>query len=465
MEFKTLCPGRSLARGQPHGYHYEVSFNIPLAHPTRIGSRTFHWGRRTYVMGILNVTPDSFSGDGLGGDIGAAVAQAERMAAEGADIIDVGGESTRPGAPEVSAAEEISRVVPVIERLKAAIDLPVSIDSYKAEVAEAAVRAGASLLNDVWGLKRDAHLADVAARWGLPIVISSSQRDAPAADIMTAVLDSLRWAIGRAAEAGVARENIILDPGFGFGKTVAQNVEVLRRLDELRAFGRPVLLGTSRKSTIGKVLGDAPPQERLFGTVATTAIGIMNGADIVRVHDVKENVQAARMTDAVARGVTVYLGLGSNLGDRKRNLALAVEAVSRDLHVNRLSPVYETEPWNVAPQPRFLNMAIEAQTTLSPSCLLDYVKNLERMLGRAAAGPGQPRVIDIDILLYGDQVLDTPALTLPHPRLAQRAFNLVPLNDLDPELKHPATRRTAAEMLSALGQIRGVAPYPENTPD
>nr|WP_240608337.1 2-amino-4-hydroxy-6-hydroxymethyldihydropteridine diphosphokinase [Dehalogenimonas alkenigignens] len=171
------------------------------------------------------------------------------------------------------------------------------------------------------------------------------------------------------------------------------------------------------------------------------------------------------MADAVARGVTVYLGLGSNLGDRKRNLALAVEAVSRDLHVNQLSPVYETEPWNVAPQPRFLNMAIEAQTTLSPSDLLDYVKNLERMLGRAAAGPGQPRVIDIDILLYGDQVLDTPALTLPHPRLAQRAFNLVPLNDLDPELKHPATGRTAAEMLSALGQIRGVAPYPENTPD
>ncbi|WP_205684214.1 dihydropteroate synthase [Dehalogenimonas alkenigignens] len=442
-----------------------MSFNIPLAHPTRIGSRTFHWGRRTYVMGILNVTPDSFSGDGLGGDIGAAVAQAERMAAEGADIIDVGGESTRPGAPEVSAAEEISRVVPVIERLKAAIDLPVSIDSYKAEVAEAAVRAGASLLNDVWGLKRDARLADVAARRGLPIVISSSQRDAPAADIMTAVLDSLRWAIGRAAEAGIARENIILDPGFGFGKTVEQNVEVLRRLDELKALGRPVLLGTSRKSTIGKVLGDAPPQERLFGTVATTAIGIMNGADIVRVHDVTENVQAARMADAVARGVTVYLGLGSNLGDRKRNLALAVEAVSRDLHVNQLSPVYETEPWNVAPQPRFLNMAIEAQTTLSPSDLLDYVKNLERMLGRAAAGPGQPRVIDIDILLYGDQVLDTPALTLPHPRLAQRAFNLVPLNDLDPELKHPATGRTAAEMLSALGQIRGVAPYPENTPD
>ncbi|MEL7562918.1 dihydropteroate synthase [Dehalogenimonas sp. 4OHTPN] len=438
---------------------------MQLPRPTRIGRRTFHWGRRTFIMGILNVTPDSFSGDGLGGDVEAAIAQAERMAAEGADIIDVGGESTRPGAPEVSAEEEIRRVVPVIERLKAAIDLPVSIDSYKAEVAEAAVRAGASLLNDVWALKRDARLAGVAARYGLPVVLSSSQRDAPVADIMPAVIDSLRWAIGRAAAAGVAPENIIVDPGFGFGKTVEQNVEVLRRLGELRVLGKPILLGTSRKSTIGKVLGDAPPPERLFGTVATTAIGIMNGADIVRVHDVKENAQAARMADAVVRGVTVYLGLGSNLGDRERNLALAVEAISRDLRLNQLSPVYETEPWNVAPQPRFLNMAIEAQTALPPSGLLDYVKNLERILGRAAADPGQPRVIDIDILLYGDQVLDTPTLIIPHPRLAQRAFNLVPLNDLDPELKHPVTGLTAAEMLSALGQIRGVEPYQETASD
>jgi dihydropteroate synthase len=270
--------------------------------PTRIGNRVFRWGERTFVMGILNVTPDSFSGDGLGLDVEAAVAQARRMVAEGADIIDVGGESTRPGAPEVSAAEEIARVVPVIERLKVEVDVPISIDTYKSAVAEVAAKAGASLLNDVWGLKRDPGLAAVAAKYRLPIMLSSSQRDATVSDIMSAVIDDLQRAIGQAVAAGVPPENIIVDPGFGFGKTVEQNLEVLRRLGELKILGKPILLGTSRKSTIGKVLGDAPASDRLFGTVATTAIGIMNGADIVRVHDVKENVQTARMGDAIARG-------------------------------------------------------------------------------------------------------------------------------------------------------------------
>jgi len=270
--------------------------------PTRIGDKVFHWGERTYIMGILNVTPDSFSGDGFGGDVEAAVARAKQMVAEGADIIDVGGESTRPGAPEVSATDEIARVVPVIDRLRYELGVPISVDTYKAEVAEAAAGVGASLLNDVWGLKRDAKLAAVAARYDLPIILTSSQRDAPVDDIMPAVLESLRWAIGKAIEAGVRPENIIVDPGFGFGKTVAQNIEVLTRLGDLRILSKPVLLGTSRKSTIGKVLGDVPPSERLFGTIATTAIGTINGADIIRVHDVMENVQAARIADAVARG-------------------------------------------------------------------------------------------------------------------------------------------------------------------
>ncbi len=275
---------------------------MPTLKPTRIGSTWFRWGERTFIMGIINVTPDSFSGDGLGRDIVAAVELAKHMAAEGADIIDVGGESTRPGAPEVSAAEEIARVVPVIVRLRAEIDIPISIDSYKAEVAEAAVKAGASLLNDVWGLKRDSRLAEIAARYNLPIVLTSSQHDAPTSDIIPAVIEDLRRAVRQAAAAGVLPENIIVDPGFGFGKTVAQNLEILRRLAELKVLGKPILLGTSRKSTIGKVLGDIPAADRLFGTMATTAIGILNGADIVRVHDVGENAQAARMSDAVARG-------------------------------------------------------------------------------------------------------------------------------------------------------------------
>jgi dihydropteroate synthase len=275
---------------------------IAALKPTRIGNTVFRWGERTFIMGILNVTPDSFSGDGLGHDVEAAVQQAKHMVAEGADIIDVGGESTRPGAPEVSVEEEIARVVPVIKRLKAEIDVPISIDSYKAEVAEAAVKAGAALLNDVWGLKRDPRLAEIAAKYHLPIVLTSTQRDAPAPDILLAVIDDLRRAIEQAVKAGVPPENIIVDPGFGFGKTAGQNLEILRRLGELKALGKPILLGTSRKSTIGKVLGDIPATERLFGTIATTAIGIMNGADIVRVHDAKANAQAARMSDAVARG-------------------------------------------------------------------------------------------------------------------------------------------------------------------
>ena len=268
----------------------------------KIGKKTFCWGERTFIMGILNVTPDSFSGDGVGYDIEAAVAQAKRMVDEGADIIDVGGESTRPGAPEVSTIEEIRRVVPVIRRLAAELEVPISIDSYKSEVAEAAVTAGASLLNDVWGLKRDSRLADIATKYKLPIIISSSQRDEPAADIMPAIIESLEWAIGKAEAAGVSKHNIIVDPGFGFGKTVSQNLELLRRLSELKVLGRPILLGTSRKSTIGKVLGDAPADDRLMGTAATMAIGIMGGADIIRVHDVKEMVKVSRMSDAIIRG-------------------------------------------------------------------------------------------------------------------------------------------------------------------
>ncbi len=417
-------------------------------------------------MGIINVTPDSFSGDGLGCDVEAAVEQAKRMAAEGADIIDVGGESTRPGAPEVSTAEEISRVVPVIERLKAEIDLPISIDSYKAEVAEAAVKAGASLLNDVWGLKRDLKLAQVAARYKLPIILTSSQRDAPVENLIPAVLDSLHWAIDRAVEAGIPPENIIVDPGFGFGKTVAQNLEVLRRLGELRILGKPILLGTSRKSTIGKVLGDVPAADRLFGTVATTAIGIMNGADIIRVHDVKENAQAARMVDAVIRGsmpetraITVYLGLGSNLGDREQNLDRAIDLIGQRLKVLRRSPVYETEPFGVPDQPKFLNMVIEAQSNLPVVRLLPFLKDIEQQLGRDTADSVAPRPIDLDILFYGQSTWVSKMLTIPHPRLPLRAFVLVPLNDLAPELKHPVTGKTVAEMLSALDTTAGVEKY------
>jgi dihydropteroate synthase len=267
---------------------------------TNCGGRKFHWGERTYVMGILNVTPDSFSGDGLGRDVDAALAQARRFVEEGADIIDVGGESTRPDSSPLSAEEELWRVLPLVEGLSHEVDVPISIDTYKAEVARRALDAGADMINDVWGLRRDPSLAQLAAVHNVPLVITANQRDMEYDDIMQAVIDSLVSGVNIALSAGVAWDNIIIDPGIGFGKTLEGNLEVLRRLSELKSIGRPILLGTSRKSMIGGVLG-LPPDQRLEGTAATAAIGIANGADIIRVHDVLQMKRVAKMADAVVR--------------------------------------------------------------------------------------------------------------------------------------------------------------------
>jgi len=267
----------------------------------RCGNAEFCWGERTYIMGIINVSPDSFSGDGLGGDIEAIVKQAKRFIAEGADIIDVGGESTRPDSKPITADEELRRVIPAIERLASEIDAPISIDTGKSAVAIRAIRAGAVMVNDVWGLKHDRQIARVAADAGVPIVITSNQRQEPCEDdIVAEVISDLKRSIILAKEYGVAEENIIVDPGIGFGKSVEQNLELIRRLAELKSLGRPILLGTSRKSVIGLVL-DLPPDERLEGTAATVAIGITNGADIIRVHDVKQMARVCRMSDAITR--------------------------------------------------------------------------------------------------------------------------------------------------------------------
>jgi len=267
---------------------------------TRCGNIEFQWRQRTYVMGIVNVDPDSFSGDGLG-DAESAIAQGKRFVAEGADIIDVGGESTRPGFQAVSVDEELRRVMPVIERLASELPVPVSIDTYKSEVARRALSAGARMVNDVWELKRDPKIAQVAAEVGVPLVISQNQRESRFQDFFPELIASLRKSIQVALDAGVDWNNIIIDPGVGFGKTVEQNVEIVRRLAELKSLGRPILLGTSRKSFIGHVL-DLPVDQRLEGTAATIAIGIANGADIVRVHDIAQMVRVVRMSDAIIRG-------------------------------------------------------------------------------------------------------------------------------------------------------------------
>ena len=274
--------------------------------PLAIGPRTFAWGSRTFLMGILNVTPDSFSGDGLvaaGGDpVRAAVALGRSMVAQGADLLDVGGESSRPGHTPVSVPDEVARVVPVIRALRAALpETPLSIDTTKPAVADAALAAGAHLLNDVWGVAADAGLARVAAAHGVPLIVMHNRAEARYVNLVAEILADLQRALERALAAGVAWDRLIVDPGFGFGKAPHHNLALLRDLGSLRLLGRPILLGTSRKSTLGKVL-DLPPDQRAEATLATTALGIAAGVDMLRVHDVGPNVRAARMADAVVRG-------------------------------------------------------------------------------------------------------------------------------------------------------------------
>lgn len=276
---------------------------ISASSATRIGNAEFRWGERTYVMGICNLSPDSFSGDGIGNDIEATLAQAQRMVEEGADIIDVGGESTRPGTEPQSIDDiddELRLVIPAIERLAGEIPVPISIDTYKYDVASRALKAGAAMINDVWALKRDPRLAPLAAENNVPMIMMSNQRDAPADDIMSTIMADLKRAVQQATKAGVPEYNIIVDPGIGFGKSLEQNLEIVRRLAELRTLGKPILLGSSRKTMIGLVL-DLPADQRLEGTAATVAIGIANGADIVRVHDVKQMIRVCRMSDAIIR--------------------------------------------------------------------------------------------------------------------------------------------------------------------
>ncbi len=273
--------------------------------PLRLRDLELHFGTRTYIMGIVNVTPDSFSGDGLLGAasmVDAAVARAARMVSEGADIIDIGGESTRPGHAPVSAAEEQRRVVDAVSAIRAGLPgVPISIDTSKPEVAAAALDAGADMVNDVGGVTAAAALAPVAAAHAAPYVVMHSRAQPTYRDVVAEVITDLERALAQAEAAGCAAGMLLVDPGIGFGKSSQQNLTLLAGLAGLRVLGRPILLGTSRKSTIGKVL-DLPVHERLEGTLATTALGIAAGVDIVRVHDVAANVRAARMSDAIIRG-------------------------------------------------------------------------------------------------------------------------------------------------------------------
>lgn len=271
-----------------------------MAEIIKIGNKDFRIGERTFIMGILNVTPDSFSDGGKFDSIKQAMDRVKVMIDEGADIIDVGGESTRPGHAVISDEEEISRVVPIIKAIKEKYDIPVSVDTYKSKVAEAALDAGADLINDIWGFKHDLHIAGVAAKYGAACCLMHNRDNKDYKNLIEDMIKDLQESVDIALKAGVKAEKIMIDPGVGFAKTVENNLDTINNLERFKAMGYPVLLGTSRKSTIGAVL-NLPVDQRVEGTLATTVIGITKGCDFVRVHDVLENKRASIMADAIIR--------------------------------------------------------------------------------------------------------------------------------------------------------------------
>jgi dihydropteroate synthase len=278
----------------------------------RLPSRTLVLGKRTLVMGVLNVTPDSFSDGGFFHDVDAAVARAIEMQSAGADILDIGGESTRPGSEGTPPAEQLRRILPVLEKLRGRLAIPISVDTSSAEVAEAAIAAGAEIVNDITALRADARLAQVAARRKVPVILMhmhgeprTMQKKPFARNVVKDVAAGLRCAVAVAMKAGIPKSQIVLDPGIGFGKSYAQDYELIAQLPEFSRLGFPLLVGTSRKKFIGRVLGGRPVTERLYGTAATVTASILGGAHIVRVHDVAEMVQVARVADAVLCPQTV----------------------------------------------------------------------------------------------------------------------------------------------------------------
>jgi dihydropteroate synthase len=278
----------------------------------KLRSRTLVLGERTLVMGVLNVTPDSFSDGGKYEQPGIAIEHALALELAGADLLDIGGESTRPGSETASASKELDRILPVLEGLRGRLKIPISVDTRRSAVAELALRAGTEMINDVSGLKNDARLAEIAAKYAVPLILmhirgepGTMQRGPFARDVMRNIFQGLRESVARARKAGVAKSQIVLDPGIGFGKSYSQNYELLQKLPQLAALGYPLLVGSSRKGFLGATLArdgtPAPPEERIWGTAATVTASILGGAHIVRVHDVREMVQVAKVADCIAR--------------------------------------------------------------------------------------------------------------------------------------------------------------------
>ena len=398
-------------------------------------------------MGILNVTPNSFSDGGRHYDPAVAIARARKMVAEGAAIIDIGGESTRPGHLPVSEEEELRRVVPVLEAL-ADLDAPISIDTAKAAVAREAARLGACVINDIWGLQRDPGMADAVAETGSAVVVMHNRDEAdPAIDILDDVERFFERSLNLAAAAGVPFCRILLDPGVGFGKTPEQNHSCIWNLDRFRGFGAPILVGLSRKSFIGRIIG-VEVDRRLPGTLAATRSRSCAGprccACMTSPKTATRSPCSWRFKSAAApasaTGRTdegrVVLALGGNVGDKVLSLRQALRALASEpgIELTAVSRFYRTPPWGKTDQDWFVNACALARTSLKPEALLDRVKRLEVELGRKPAERWGPRVIDIDLIAYDDVTLKTGRLTLPHPELFNRAFVLVPLAEIAPDL-------------------------------
>ena len=427
---------------------------------------------RVHLMGIVNVTPDSFSDGGRYLDARAAIAQAERLVAQGADLLDLGAESTRLNATPVPAEEEWRRLQPVLTEV-VRWGLPVSVDTHKPEVMRAALEAGADLINDVRALTSPGALQALAAHPTAGVCLMHSRGDpttmqtlAQYDDVVEDVAAFLSERFQAAQVAGIAAERIVLDPGYGFAKTMEHSVYLLARQEALltrlaqAGVDRPLLAGLSRKGTVGRLTG-RPVEQRLAGSLAAALLAAQRGARVLRVHDVAETVDVLKVWQAVeqASRETVAIGLGANLGDARATLAWAVQQLAAHpaVQLQRVSSLYRTRPVD-AEGPDYLNAVALLTTSLEPQALLGLLQGLEQQAGRERPYRNAPRTLDLDLLLHGQRELNTDHLTLPHPRMHQRRFVLEPLAEIAPDLQVPSKGAAVSlqQELAADQPVQGV---------